>query len=176
MYLHIYTYINAYTYTCTYIYTHTHTHTINTHPLYPCAQRYTGVKVKFKPSTTTESTQVNASSASPLGTTSKEGEEGGATASASTQQQPKQKQSTQQGTASDTREIFIGMFPSGKAVITGAVRWEEVRQSYEFARAVLCDHFDYLKVPVATGGSAGRKKAKRAANQGFAPSATSNDS
>ena len=30
------------------------------------------------------------------------------------------------------------MFPSGKAVITGAVRWEEVRQSYEFARAVLC--------------------------------------
>lgn len=31
-----------------------------------------------------------------------------------------------------------GMFPSGKAVITGAVRWEEVRQSYEFARAVLC--------------------------------------
>jgi hypothetical protein len=45
-----------------------------------------------------------------------------------------------------TSDLHVGMFPSGKAVITGAVRWEEVRQSYEFARAVLCDHFDYLKV------------------------------
>jgi hypothetical protein len=69
-------------------------------------------------------------------------------------------QLAEQGAASDTREIFIGMFPSGKAVITGAVRWEEVRQSYQFARAVLCDHFDYLKVPMSTGAG-GRKKPKR---------------
>ena len=69
-------------------------------------------------------------------------------------------QMTQQGAASDTRDLYMGMFPSGKAVITGAVRWEEVRQSYQFARAVLCDHFDYLKVPVSTT-AAGRKKPKR---------------
>jgi hypothetical protein len=53
------------------------------------------------------------------------------------------------------------MFPSGKAVITGAVRWEEVQQSYEFARSVLCDHFDYLKIAVAGNVSGGRRKAKR---------------
>jgi len=114
------------------------------------------VKVKFKPSISTDAAQTAAAAGAGGGQLPP----AAASASGSAVAPPPQ---ALQGVASDTREIFIGMFPSGKAVITGAVRWEEVRQSYEFARAVLCDHFNYLKVPVATGGPAGRKKAKRAA-------------
>jgi hypothetical protein len=57
--------------------------------------------------------------------------------------------------------VFIGMFPSGKTVITGAVRWEEVLQSYEFARSVLCDNFVHLRVPLADTPAPCRKKARK---------------
>ena len=83
-------------------------------------QRYTGVKVKFRPT--------------PPG--GRRGAEG-------------------------AREVFIGMFPSGKTVITGAVRWEEVLQSYEFARSVLCDNFVHLRVPLADTPAPCRKKARK---------------
>lgn len=86
-------------------------------------QRYTGVKVKFKPNVDLV------------------GDEDAVTRD---------------------REVFIGMFPSGKAVITGAVRWEEVERSYDFTKSVLCGHFDYLRVPVEDlgGGRSCRKKAR----------------
>eukprot|EP00293_Proteomonas_sulcata_P009094 CAMPEP_0184306380 /NCGR_PEP_ID=MMETSP1049-20130417/15390_1 /TAXON_ID=77928 /ORGANISM="Proteomonas sulcata, Strain CCMP704" /LENGTH=284 /DNA_ID=CAMNT_0026618623 /DNA_START=93 /DNA_END=947 /DNA_ORIENTATION=+ len=87
-------------------------------------QRYTGVKVKFKPR------ECGANKGDPPGEVG-------------------------------DREVFIGMFPSGKAVITGAVKWDEVNQSYEFARSVLCDNFDYLKVPIVETGRASRKKPRR---------------
>ena len=107
-------------------------------------QRYTGVKVKFKPSM------------------SKKDDKGDAAQPAlCAGDSCKSAQRAQEGDASEKREIFIGMFPSGKAVITGAVRWEEVQQSYDFARSVLCDYFDYIKVAVAGGASGGRRKTKR---------------
>jgi len=155
-------------------------------------QRYTGVKVKFKPSTATpEPAAGPVAAGSTAASSSGEAASGGKDASSPGADGGDPKSgaavtavtggavkcggqelaftTAQQGAASDTREIFIGMFPSGKAVITGAVRWEEVRQSYEFARSVLCDHFDYLKVPVAAS-SAGRKKGKRAASMASAAS------
>jgi len=89
-------------------------------------QRYTGVKIKFKP---------NLDSAS--------GEEDQATRD---------------------REVFIGMFPSGKAVITGAVRWQEVERSYAFAKSVLCGHFDLLRVALDETGRGSRKKPRGKAN------------
>jgi len=85
-------------------------------------QRYTGVKVKFKP------TVVGANG---------------------------------QKAALSDREIFIGMFPSGKAVITGAVRWEEVSETYEFAKSMLCDNFDHLRVPLSQSEVSSRKKQRK---------------
>ncbi|KAJ1491035.1 hypothetical protein T484DRAFT_1934126 [Baffinella frigidus] len=85
-------------------------------------QRYTGVKVKFKPT--------------PAAGLSR-------------------------GAGGTDREVFIGMFPSGKTVITGAVKWEEVNQSYEFARSVLCDNFEMLRVPLTESPGPPRKKARK---------------
>jgi len=86
-------------------------------------QRYTGVKVKFRPAP------------------SRGGEGRG---------------------GKNDREVFVGIFPSGKAVITGAVTWEEVDQAYEWARGVLCDNFEVLRVPLAQGQPTRKKQRKGA--------------
>ena len=65
-----------------YIYIHTYIHKLTSLAQHT-TQRYTGVKVKFHPTS---------SSSKP------------------------------------DREVFIGIFPSGKAVLTGAVTWDEVDQ------------------------------------------------
>jgi hypothetical protein len=46
------------------------------------------------------------------------------------------------------KEVFIGIFPSGKAVITGASAWTDVDRAYEFARSTLAANFDAIKVPL----------------------------
>jgi hypothetical protein len=42
------------------------------------------------------------------------------------------------------KEAFIGIFPSGKAVITGASAWAEVESAYGFARGTLAASFEQV--------------------------------
>ena len=41
------------------------------------------------------------------------------------------------GVAAGVRQVFIGIFPSSKTVITGAVNWAEVDDAYDFASRLL---------------------------------------
>ena len=48
----------------------------------------------------------------------------------------------------EKREIFIGIFPSSKTVITGAVNWEEVDDAYDFASGLLLSNFEDIRRPI----------------------------
>jgi TATA-box binding protein (TBP) (component of TFIID and TFIIIB) len=46
------------------------------------------------------------------------------------------------------REVFIGIFPSSKTVITGAVNWAEVDDAYDFASGLLLRNFEDIRRPL----------------------------
>lgn len=46
------------------------------------------------------------------------------------------------------REVFIGIFPSSKTVITGAVNWAEVDDAYDFASRLLLQNFEAIRKPM----------------------------
>ena len=50
--------------------------------------------------------------------------------------------------ASAKREVFIGIFPSSKTVITGAVNWAEVDDAYDFASRLLLQNFEVQVCPL----------------------------
>ena len=52
------------------------------------------------------------------------------------------------GTAALQREVFIGIFPSSKTVITGAVDWPEVNDAFDFASGLLMHHFEDIRKPI----------------------------
>jgi hypothetical protein len=43
--------------------------------------------------------------------------------------------------------VFIGIFPSSKTVITGAVNWAEVDDAYDFASRLLLQNFEEVCIP-----------------------------
>jgi len=63
--------------------------------------------------------------------------------------------------ASAKREVFIGIFPSSKTVITGAVNWAEVDDAYDFASRLLLQNFEEIRKPVDGGGSSRRGRGVR---------------
>lgn len=48
----------------------------------------------------------------------------------------------------EKREVFIGIFPSSKTVITGAVNWAEVDDAYDFASGLLLQYFEDIRRPI----------------------------
>lgn len=48
----------------------------------------------------------------------------------------------------EKREVFIGIFPSSKTVITGAVNWAEVDDAYDFASGLLLQNFEDIRRPI----------------------------
>lgn len=62
--------------------------------------------------------------------------------------------------ASAKREVFIGIFPSSKTVITGAVNWAEVDDAYDFASRLLLQNFEEVRKPVDGGGSSRRGRVR----------------
>ena len=44
-------------------------------------------------------------------------------------------------------QVFIGIFPSSKTVITGAVNWAEVDDAYDFASRLLLQNFEEVCIP-----------------------------
>jgi hypothetical protein len=57
------------------------------------------------------------------------------------------------------RDIFIGIFPSAKCVITGAVLKSEIDVAFAFVRAVLLDNFDQIRT-VSQGPPRGGRAVK----------------
>eukprot|EP00292_Cryptomonas_paramecium_P010325 CAMPEP_0113716790 /NCGR_PEP_ID=MMETSP0038_2-20120614/34112_1 /TAXON_ID=2898 /ORGANISM="Cryptomonas paramecium" /LENGTH=273 /DNA_ID=CAMNT_0000644405 /DNA_START=85 /DNA_END=902 /DNA_ORIENTATION=+ /assembly_acc=CAM_ASM_000170 len=53
--------------------------------------------------------------------------------------------------ADPKREVFIGIFPSSKTVITGAVNWAEVDDAYDFASRLLLQNFEHIRKPLDDG-------------------------
>lgn len=59
------------------------------------------------------------------------------------------------------REVFIGIFPSSKTVITGAVNWAEVDDAYDFASRLLLQNFEIIRKPIDDGSNPARKNRQR---------------
>mmetsp|Transcript_25353 Transcript_25353/g.51631 ORF Transcript_25353/g.51631 Transcript_25353/m.51631 type:complete len:351 (-) Transcript_25353:142-1194(-) len=62
----------------------------------------------------------------------------------------------QSGSGEETkakREVFIGIFPSSKTVITGAVNWAEVDDAYDFASRLLLQNFEAIRKPIDDAAS-----------------------
>lgn len=55
--------------------------------------------------------------------------------------------------AKQSREVFIGIFPSSKTVITGAVNWAEVDDAYDFASRLLLQNFEAIRRPIDDASS-----------------------
>mmetsp|Transcript_16493 Transcript_16493/g.32566 ORF Transcript_16493/g.32566 Transcript_16493/m.32566 type:complete len:358 (+) Transcript_16493:78-1151(+) len=56
------------------------------------------------------------------------------------------------------REVFIGIFPSSKTVITGAVNWAEVDDAYDFASRLLLQNFEAIRKPIDDSTAARRSR------------------
>ena len=102
-------------------------------------QRYTGVKIKYRPPLTgaaleAADTQAAAAAAAEGGGGGEEGQGAGQNAVRKV----------------SSREVFIGIFPSGKAVITGAITWQEVdlvRSPPSFPPVQRCELDSHINKP-----------------------------